>query len=218
MRRWVSDGERRRDVSLSKALTSVLRHNAPRAGLAIRTDGFCVVAEVLETDDLRLLDATLADVLRVVRYNPKQRFELLEEAGELLIRAVQGHSIPQVRDELVLKPLSVDDHDLPEVCVHGTKGRNLASILHHGLLAGGRGGTRNHVHFQPFEPGDERVVSGVRDDCEIVIYIDLWQALADGVPFSMSRNNVNVSRGISGVVSADYIVKVRHFGGPVMGM
>ncbi len=57
----------------------------------------------------------------------------------------------------------------------------------------------------------------MRDDCEIVIYIDLWQALADGVPFSVSRNNVIVSRGINGVISADYIVKVRRFGGLIVG-
>ncbi len=113
MGRYVSDEERRRDVSLSKALTSLLRHNAVRAGVAIRADGFCVVAEILEAVDLRLLEATVADVERVVHYSPKQRFELCREADELSIRASQGHSMPQVRDELVLKQLSADDGDLP---------------------------------------------------------------------------------------------------------
>ena len=36
-----------------------------------------------------------------------------------------------------------------------------------GLVAGGGGGNRNHVRFQPFEPDDDRVVSGFRYLVEI---------------------------------------------------
>ncbi len=199
-----------RDVSLSKALSSLLRHNAVRAGIAIRPDAFCLVDDVLQARDLRILAATVADVERVVENSPKQRFEVRREAGELLIRAVQGHSMPEVQHDLFLRNLSVDDEDLPEVCVHGTKEMFLPSILHRGLLAGGLRGSRNHVHCQPFEPFDERVLSGFRDDSEIAIYLDLRRALADGVPFSVSRNNVILSPGIDGVIPPVYFVRVRN--------
>ncbi|CAK8991910.1 Pentatricopeptide repeat-containing protein At1g74850 [Durusdinium trenchii] len=87
---------------------------------------------------------------------------------------------------------------------HGTYRRHFDSIRRVGLLAGGGQGQgfRNHVHFSPCEPGDKRVISGMRSDaqhcvftvlvssrgydCEIAIWIDLKRAIADNVPFYMS--------------------------------
>ena len=205
--------ENAREVSLSKALSLLLRHNAVRAGITIRGDGFCLMHEVLEAPDLRILGATAARVEGFVHTSPKQRFELRREEGGFLLRAVQGHSMLEVRDDLLLRSLSVFDEYLPQLCVHGTKERHLTSILLRGLLAGGRRRSRTHVHFQPYRPGDERVVSGMRDGSEIAIYLDLRRALVDGIPFSMSRNNVILSPGIDGVIPPRYIVDVQRLEG-----
>ena len=197
-------------VSLSKALSSLLRHKAVRVGLRIRPDGFCLLSEVLQAWEMRRLGVSVSDVEDVVHLSDKQRFELRTEDGELLIRAVQGHSMHVVRDDQLLRSLRVDDDELPDVCVHGTFKKHLSSILRVGLLAGGtRIGSRNHVHFIPHEPGDGRVISGLRDGNQIAIYLDLRAALGDGVPFFVSNNSVILSPGIDGVISSEYVVRVR---------
>ena len=159
---------------------------------------------------MRRLGVSVSDVEDVVHLSDKQRFELRTEDGELLIRAVQGHSMHVVRDDQLLRSLRVDDDELPDVCVHGTFKKHLSSILRVGLLAGGtRIGSRNHVHFIPHEPGDGRVISGLRDGNQVAIYLDLRAALGDGVPFFVSNNSVILSPGIDGVISSEYVVRVR---------
>ena len=197
-------------VQISKTLTGVLRHRATRLRVSIRPDGYCPVSEVLALPQLIDMGCTVADVEEVVQNSDKHRFELKDENGVCYIRAVQGHSIKTVTDEDLLQPLRLDDPDLPTICVHGTYRRHWDSIMRHGLIAGGglRRGSRNHVHFQPFEPGDRRTISGMRHDCEIAIWIDLKMAISDGVPFYTSANEVILSPGKVGKIDCKYFRKV----------
>ena len=156
-----------RDVALSKALSSLLRHNATRRGVAIRPDGFCVVSDVLHSMGLLILGATVEDVQRVTRNSSKGRFELRNEQGVLLVCATQGHSMAAVQDALLLRQLGVDDADLPGCCIHGTFKRNLPSIFRRGLLPGAPRDERNHVHFLPFEHYDFRAILGLRHGSEV---------------------------------------------------
>merc|ERR1712151_124329 len=107
-------------------------------------------------------------------------------------------------DDSLLQPLSANDTDLPIVCVHGTYKQHVDSILQHGLWAGGGCSNRNHVHFAPYEPGDGRVISGMRYNCEIAVYLDLWRALAAGIPFYRSTNQVILSPGVNGVIAPSF--------------
>ena len=197
-------------LNLSKALATLLRHKASKVGVAIRPDGFCHVADLLRTNELLKLSATVAEVEQIVRECDKQRFELRTENEQLLVRAAQGHSMLDVQDDQLLRRLSLDDSDLPEWCVHGTFARHLPSILRHGLLTGGTRSSRNHVHFTPYEPGDSRTTSGVRKGSDVAIYIDLQKALMHDVPFFMSSNHVILSPGIDGVIASDYILRLRN--------
>ena len=199
----------KRRLNLSKALTSVLRHKATKVGVAIRPDGFCHVSDVLRVKELWKLGATVEDVEHIVRESDKQRFEVRTENEQLLVRAAQGHSMFDVQDDQLLRRLRLGDTDLPELCVHGTFNRHLPSILRLGLLAGGTRSSRNHVHFTPYEPGDSRIISGVREGSDVAIYIDLQQALMHDVPFFMSSNRVILSPGIDGVIASVYISRLR---------
>lgn len=190
-------------------MSTILRHTAASLGLCIRPDGFCYVSELLEVGDLHALGCTAEDVRGAVCGSDKQRFDLRDEGGELLVRATQGHSMKVVSDDSLLRRLHATDADLPRVCVHGTYTRHLQSILQKGLLAGGGVSNRNHVHFAPFEPGDGRVISGMRTNCEVAVYLDLRGALAAGVPFFLSANRVVLSPGLGGVVPSAYIQGVR---------
>ena len=126
------------------------------------------------------------------------------------MRAAQSHSMTNVEDERLLESL-IELSLLPRVCVHGTNTSNVSSILKRSLLACGLCGAsrRKHVHFAPLEPGDHRVISGIRAGCDAAIYIDFRAALRDGVPLFRSTNNVMLSPGIEGVIAAKYIMKVR---------
>ena len=198
--------EAEHDKKLSKALSTFLRHQA--SGL-VRPDGYCRVSDLMRHKDFKKV--SLSDIEECVRENDKQRFELAQLNGSLHIRAVQGHSMPEVEDELLLRRLSLEDQDLPEVCLHGTYRQHIASIKKLGLVAGGVSGkARKHIHFTQYMPGDGRVISGMRGSCECVVYVDLRKALEDDIPFYMSTNEVLLSPGIKGVLPSKYFCDIRH--------
>ena len=71
------------DVTLSKALSYVLRHAAPSLSLELSSDGFVSVDDLLSLNHPRFRDKqssrqryTVDDVIRVVEDNDKKRFKL----------------------------------------------------------------------------------------------------------------------------------------------
>lgn len=145
---------------------------------------------------------TIDDIKEAVRRDNKQRFSLLEENGKLLIRANQGHSIKTVTSESLLKPiLSADEL---QVCVHGTYRKNLESILQSGL----KRMERLHVHFASGLPTDGEIISGMRRDVNILIFLDVRKALQDGMKLYISDNRVILTEGFNGAVPAEYFEKI----------
>ncbi|XP_031718414.1 tRNA 2'-phosphotransferase 1 isoform X1 [Anarrhichthys ocellatus] len=182
-------GEEDRDVRLSKAMSYALRHGANQMGLQMGTDGLMFVEELLAHPQFR--SYSLEDVERVVATNEKQRFKLCPhlEDGRLQIRASQGHSL-QVTD-LELKPVLAGSPDCPAEAVHGSYLRNWSSIQQQGLSRM----RRTHIHLAPGLPGEEGVISGMRKDCDLAVYIDVSKALADGIEFFWSDNGVLMTAG-----------------------
>ena len=203
-----------RDRTTSKKLTQILRHDAVRHRLQMRTDGYVLVQDVLKLKPLRSLRVTTTDLERVVLNNSKQRFSIVAERDGLLIRAVQGHSLAFVQGAALMTKLLPSHSDLPEVCVHGTYQVHVAAILRDGLMAGGTAGVtwRRHVHFSPVPPGDRRAYSWLRPDCEVVVWLNLLDALRADVPFFRAQNDVIASPGVGGVVPAVFIQMVTEVG------
>ncbi|KAJ5748576.1 uncharacterized protein N7511_010272 [Penicillium nucicola] len=134
------------------------------------------------------------------------------DPSHFLIRATQGHSIKTVEAASFLEPLSLDDESkLPDTVVHGTFWSTWPVILQSGGL---RCMGRNHIHFatgpsleavlaqdkdavqaKPAS-GEAHVISGMRRDAQVLIYVDIRKALAAGVPFWRSENGVILSDGI----------------------
>ncbi|KAI3449117.1 hypothetical protein Pfo_005782 [Paulownia fortunei] len=118
--------------ALGRLLTRILRHMASELKLDMRSDGYVKVQDLLKLNlktfaNIPLRSHTIDDVREAVRKDNKQRFSLLEENGELLIRANQGHTIVTIETESLLKPI-LSPEEVP-VCVHGTYKKNLESIL-----------------------------------------------------------------------------------------
>lgn len=82
------------DFTIIKVIwTAVLRHNGPKLGLTIGTDGFAKLSEVLSLSTFKKGNYTQEEVLDVVKENDKQRFSVCTRNGATYIRANQGHSI-----------------------------------------------------------------------------------------------------------------------------
>ncbi|PGH08385.1 hypothetical protein GX51_01211 [Blastomyces parvus] len=152
--------------------------------------------------------------------DPEPSHYLIRATQGHSIKTVEAASLLQ---KLTLPPPSGtgtggDGHDvsssatpLPDTVVHGTYHAAWPSILAYGGL---RCMSRNHIHFATgpvlssvlpegregsvvvTPPGASGVISGMRADAQILIYIDLKRALAAGVPFWRSENGVILSEGV----------------------
>ncbi|ESQ39166.1 hypothetical protein EUTSA_v10001570mg [Eutrema salsugineum] len=193
--------------ALGRLLTRILRHMATELSLNMRGDGFVKVEDLLKLNlktsaNIQLKSHTIDEIREAVGRDNKQRFSLIEENGELLIRANQGHSISTVESEKLLKPI-LSAEEAP-VCVHGTYRKNLESILASGL----KRMNRLHVHFSCGLPTDGEVISGMRRDVNVLIFLDIKKALEDGIAFYISENKVILTEGVDGVVPVDYFQKI----------
>lgn len=120
------------------------------------------------------------------------------DPANFLIRANQGHTIKVEATNLLTPiklPTSPDDPPLPETVLHGTFFHFWPTIVSSGGL---KPMGRNHVHFSRGLPEtDEGVISGMRKDAELLIYVDIEAALRDGMEWWKSDNGVILTSGIA---------------------
>jgi 2'-phosphotransferase len=168
---------------------------------------------------LRSLKPTLAEIKDEVASNAKQRFSLKptnpdasvseddeDDAAHWLIRANQGHSIV-VASEGLHTPITLEAGNVPTTVVHGTYFAFWSAILATGGL---KKMGRTHVHFGTGVPGDDekgkghgqvhdvedeaaeskpKVISGMRSDAELLIFVDVERALRDNATTTTSNDN-----------------------------
>ena len=70
---------------------------------------------------------------------------------------------------------------------------------------------RNHVHLAVGLPGKNGVISGMRSSAEVVIEINMTQAIFEGnIPFFVSKNRVILTPGIGekGIIPAHFFRKI----------
>ncbi|MED6223581.1 hypothetical protein PIB30_075351 [Stylosanthes scabra] len=198
--------------ALGRLLTRILRHMASELNLDMRSDGYVKVNDLLKLNmktfaNVPLRSHNIDDVREAVRKDNKQRFSLIEENGELLIRANQGHTVTTVETESLLKPI-LSAEEVP-VCVHGTYRKNLDSILESGL----KRMKRLHVHFSCGLPTDGEVISGMRRDVNVLIFLDVRKALEEGMKLFISDNKVILTEGFDGAVPPKYFQKIESWPG-----
>ncbi|KAL1797856.1 hypothetical protein ACET3X_004462 [Alternaria dauci] len=145
-----------------------------------------------------------------------------DDPADYLIRANQGHSI-KVDSEGLLVPITQEAGNVPETVVHGTDERAWNLIIKSGGL---RRMGRNHIHFASGLPAGfkaldsstdptteeketQPVISGMRKNSSILIYIDINAALAAGIKFFVSDNGVILTEGNEqGFLSYEFFKRV----------
>lgn len=190
---------------LSRKLTGLLRHRAKDEGFDIRPDGYVPVDDIVDRYKYRV---SMKGLKWIVENDSKTRFNLIQEDGEYLIRANQGHSMEGINANEIFDPIYPGELD---VCIHGTYFKFWNSIRDTGLNKMGR----LHIHFTPSEVVTEDARSGFRKSCDIIIYLDVEKALQDGLKLFRSANNVILSPGFKGgIIPSRYFlcVKERHTG------
>lgn len=193
-------------IKISRSLTWLLRHHVVDKNLKISEDGYVLWDDIVKLNEFK--NYTLDEVKHVVETNDKKRFALKEENGKWYIRANQGHShevAAQIKQEELLTKL---DEPL-DLIVHGTTYQAYKEIKTSGLKKMGRA----HIHFAISDDGikGNQEQSGIRSNCEVLIYVDMKQAMDDGIEFYMSENKVVLSPGneeSEGIIDKKYFSKV----------
>ena len=113
---------------LGKKLSFILRHNPSIVGGNIDSKGWMSVSTLTKED------YTLDDLIYIVNNDKKGRFEFSKDFSK--IRALQGHSIPNINADL-------EKYNGNPILFHGTKKEFVPSILKNGL----KKMKRNYVHL-----------------------------------------------------------------------
>ena len=201
------------NVKLSKSLSWLLRHNLDLIYPLLeneedietaKTTGFVTCDAILKHPRFQIY--TIQQIKEVCDLNDKQRFTLRqhsENKDKFQIRANQGHSIQSVTVELQ----KIDSaKSLSHEVIHGTFRKNWPLILESGGLNRMK---RNHIHFAKGLPGDSGVISGMRQNAEVRIYIDIEKAISDGFEFFESSNGVILCAGdANGTLPTKYFKRV----------
>jgi putative RNA 2'-phosphotransferase len=160
-------------IKVSKFLSYVLRHRPDAIGLALDTEGWASISELIDKAKSQM---TLTDDLiqEVVSTNDKQRFSISDDGRR--IRASQGHSVDV---DLGLEPLQP-----PRFLYHGTAERFLPSIIKEGL----RAGQRQYVHLSV--DIETAITVGKRYGRPVVLEVASEEMHSNGLDFYRSGNGV----------------------------
>lgn len=159
----------------SKFMAYVLRHAPQSIGLRLDAEGWADIDALVAGAVAEGRDVTRADVVHAVDSGAKKRYELSADGQR--IRALQGHSTPQVsRSFEAMTP--------PALLFHGTATRFLEAIRVQGL----RPGSRQHVHLSADEATAVQV--GQRHGKAHVLRVDAGRMHAMGHAFHRAENGV----------------------------
>lgn len=198
-------------ISLSKRLSWILRHGALSKGIAISDDGYASWNKIKLLEEFtKFMDLTDDDLIYVVETNDKKRFAMKTVDDEIFVRANQGHShnvATKIDQNKLLTALSKEDAIKLPMVVHGTTYDALQLIKTSGL----KRMKRSHVHFAVNDKmTNDKNQSGIRSNCQVLIYLDIGLAIDDGLEFFISENDVVLSQGIGkeGCIPPKYFQRV----------
>ena len=120
---------------------------------------------------------------------------------------ISNRQPPRLDSALGFELITPDPEEIPQV-IHGTFNRFWPAIVSSGGL---NIMNRTHIHFTRCLPNDEdkKVISGMKQDCNVFIYINVKRAMTDGYEFFESANGVILCAGDkNGTLSTEFFEKV----------
>lgn len=174
------------DNRLSRFLSYVLRHHPEDLELEVDEEAYVPVSQLLENiKSLKGVDVSFDQLYRIVQSNEKQRFQF--SYGNVMIRAVQGHSFPVT---ITFEPVQLVD--VPEYLYHGTSECNVRAILISGISKMGR----HHVHLSR-DAQTAWNVANRRRGPNCVVVVNAHKLAASGF---------NVYKSVNGVYLVDHVM------------
>ncbi|MFK7748643.1 MAG: RNA 2'-phosphotransferase [Kordia sp.] len=164
----------KKNKSISKFLSYVLRHNPDKLGITLDENGWTSVAVLLEKINVGAYSLSMEELEDVVATNNKKRFAFNED--KTMIRASQGHS---VNIDLGIQP-----KEPPNYLYHGTVEKFITSIQEKGLIKG----TRQHVHLSADK--ETAINVGSRRGKPIILTVRSGEMHAQHHNFYQSENGV----------------------------
>lgn len=161
-------------TQLSKFFSFVLRHRPDAIGLALDSQGWASIGELIDRANAAGMQFDYEDLRQVVLTSQKKRFSVSEDG--LRIRAAQGHS--------VTVELGLTSQEPPSVLYHGTSTQFVESILSTGLNPR----ARQQVHLSPDEATAHQV--GQRHGEPVILRIEALRMHAEGFKFFLTDNGV----------------------------
>ncbi len=162
------------DVTISKFLSLVLRHDPAAIGLTLGDQGWVDLADLISKAQASGTAITGEDVLRVAANSDKKRFTVSDDG--LRIRAAQGHSVSV---DLGLTPVTP-----PETLYHGTATRFTEAIRMEGL----KPQSRQQVHLSA--DIETAIKVGQRHGKPFIFTVDAGAMHAAGLAFYRADNGV----------------------------
>jgi putative RNA 2'-phosphotransferase len=170
----------RRLITVSKFLAKHLRHAPEDLSLTLQPGGWASVDDLLAASERIGSAITYDELIECVETNDKKRFSF-DDAGDL-IRANQGHSVEV--------DLQLEEKTPPDVLLHGTVERFIASIMAEGL----KKGKRHHVHLSTNVETARKV--GARRGKPIILRVDAAGMDGQGYKFFLSANGVWLTESV----------------------
>ena len=54
------------------------------------------------------------------------------------------------------------------------------------------------------------MISGMRQGCDVAIWVDMRQAMQDGIKFYISKNGVILTSGVNGWIGKQYFLRAKY--------
>lgn len=180
----------KKNDSLSKFISLILRHKPEVVGLNLDTHGYIEVKKLIEAINEKSDYRISLDILKdIVKTDNKQRYSFNKD--NTLIRANQGHSI---KVDVELKEVVP-----PEYLFHGTAKRFINSIFQKGIVKG----NRLYVHLS--KDMETAIKVGKRHGEVAVLTIDAKAMYEKGYKFYLSQNGVY----LCDYIPQEYIISIK---------
>jgi len=174
-------------TKLSKTVSYILRHHPESFNLKLAADASVRTEKLLAALQNKFKDITKADLIQLVKNDPKGRFSFLDNRKR--IRANYGHSIEGVSpDYQAVKP--------PEILYHGTTPEVKDKILTVGLKPMGR----NYVHLS-IGVKEAKKVALRRTNQPVIFEVKALKAHQDRQKFYKTAEDIYLTDELS----ADYL-------------